>query len=829
MTPKKRIHAHSRRLLAAATALCLVLGCTAPALAAEPIGDGVAPTYDEAYYATVDYYGNLTNGSVVKSYILNGADTLTDYGTYDEVVNLTDGTEPSVKNGITTFRFDGGDTPSHFYFEGKTAVPFETLPWTISIHYALNGVPTKAEDLAGKTGVVEIFLDIVPNGSASQYAKNNYTLEAMAIFNQDDILSLEAPGAQVQLIGNLRAVLFLALPGEEQHFSIRVGAEDFSFGGMTFLMVPATLSQLEQIAELSDRKDELEEDYETLMDSLDVLLDSMNDMSGSLYASANGLDELNRARGTISAGKGQVYHDTDVLRGDLDSIVEVLEPVSGEMDAASQAITDSKTVLQTLTETVTSLRSQLENLEDTIDDLQDDGENARDLLDDLEDMEEDLGDLRSVLQVLSRSDLVSQVEDPFGGMSKAEVQEGLKVVKPLYSRYQSIPNPDISFSEFVYDYIIDQAYQQFLEALAAQQGAGEEASDEDGSEVETAEANTSGEEPSDETAQDAGTISEVLSAALTFRAPEDGDTEDGDEPEAPSLPSKEEFLATSYGAAAQEKAEAAAQLASAYAADPEGVELLVEHYDTVQSLIKSFNTTVGKVNSTLRGLAKPTASLVGKLEDLCGETDDLEDLLDHMDDLGDIGQATASKCRDILDSVQDLYDVLDTYEPEAQKALATVKDLSVTASRTVQDTGTFFDSFENLLKTSGVQLDQGTKDTLSGLAAALRSAANSLNKTEDVKNAKRSIDDIVRDTWNEHTGEVDNLLNMDVTARAESLTSSQNPAPTSIQVVIRSQEIKVEEPEETEAEKQAADNGTFWSRVAQMFKDFWAAITGIFR
>lgn len=822
--PVKTAKRQLLRVGSCALSALMVLG----SIPAAAIGDGVAATYDEAYYAMTDYYGNLTDGSVVKSYRTNGIATLTDYGDYDEIINLTDGTMPARNGGMTTFRLDEKALPGTFYFEGKTTKPFQQLPWTISMSYTLNGVPTKAEDLAGQAGVVEIRLDIVPNERASEYARNNYTLEAMAIFNQDDILSLEAPGAQVQLIGNLRAVLFLALPGEEQHFSIRVGAEDFSFGGMTFLMVPATLSQLEQIAELSDRKDELEEDYETLMDSLDVLLDSMNDMSGSLYASANGLDELNRARGTISAGKGQVYHDADVLRGDLDSIVEVLEPVSGEMDAASQAITDSKTVLQTLTETVTSLRSQLENLEDTIDDLQDDGENARDLLDDLEDMEEDLGDLRSVLQVLSRSDLVSQVEDPFGGMSKAEVQEGLKVVKPLYSKYQFIPNPDISFSEFVYDYIIDQAYQQFLEALAAQQGAEAAASSGgDGSEEETSD--TSGEEPSDETAQDAGTISEVLSAALTFRAPEGGDTEDGDEPEAPSLPSKEEFLATSYGAAAQEKAEAAAQLASAYAADPEGVELLVEHYDTVQSLIKSFNTTVGKVNSTLRGLAKPTASLVGKLEDLCGETDDLEDLLDHMDDLGDIGQATASKCRDILDSVQDLYDVLDTYEPEAQKALATVKDLSVTASRTVQDTGTFFDSFENLLKTSGVQLDQGTKDTLSGLAAALRSAANSLNKTEDVKNAKRSIDDIVRDTWNEHTGEVDNLLNMDVTARAESLTSSQNPAPTSIQVVIRSQEIKVEEPEETEAEKQAADNGTFWSRVAQMFKDFWAAITGIFR
>ena len=83
-------------------------------------------------------------------------------------------------------------------------------------------------------------MNFVPNENASSYAKNNYTLEAMAVFNQDDILSLNAKGAQVQLVGNLRMVLFLCLPGEEQHFTIEVGTNDFSFGGMTFLMVPAT-------------------------------------------------------------------------------------------------------------------------------------------------------------------------------------------------------------------------------------------------------------------------------------------------------------------------------------------------------------------------------------------------------------------------------------------------------------------------------------------------------------------------------------------------------------------------------------------------------------
>lgn len=134
---------------------------------------------------------------------------------------------------------DAGTAPSHFYFEGKTTRPFEALPWTLAVSYKLNGVPTRAEELAGKTGVVEINLDAIPNPDAIEYARNNYTLEAMAIFNQDDILSLEAPGAQVQLIGNLRAVLFIGLPGEECHYTIRVGSEDFSFGGLTFMHVPA--------------------------------------------------------------------------------------------------------------------------------------------------------------------------------------------------------------------------------------------------------------------------------------------------------------------------------------------------------------------------------------------------------------------------------------------------------------------------------------------------------------------------------------------------------------------------------------------------------------
>ena len=355
-----------KRVSALALAAVLTVTLSVPAGAAEAIGNGVAPVYDEAYYATLDYYGNLLKGSVVKSYAMNGLDCLTDYGAYDEVVNLTDSSAPVAgEGGRTSFQFPGG-APDHFYFEGKTKKPFEDLPWTIALRYTLNGVPARAEDLAGKQGVVEILLDIVPNESASSYARYNYTLAATALFNQDDILSLEAEGAQVQLVGNLRTVLFLCLPGEEQHFTIRVGSNDFSFGGLTVLMMPATLAQLEEIAKLSQRKDDLEEDYRALSGSLDELLDALADIQNGLYASAKGLDQLDAARGTFSGGKGALYSGTDRLREDLGDLAEVLAPVEQRVQVLSQTVTDSTAVLNEMTDATVTLQGQLADMEEAL-------------------------------------------------------------------------------------------------------------------------------------------------------------------------------------------------------------------------------------------------------------------------------------------------------------------------------------------------------------------------------------------------------------------------------------------------------------------------------
>ena len=135
---------------------------------------------------------------------------------------------------------------------------------------------------------------------------------------------------------------------------------------------------------------------------------------------------------------------------------------------------------------------------------------------------------------------------------------------------------------------------------------------------------------------------------------------------------------------------------------------------------------------------------------------------------------------------------------------------------------------ESLAQTSGNQLDAGTRQSLRGLASTLRQTAKAMEATGDVKQAKLTINDIIEDTWHEYTGDINNILLMDAEAEAVSLTDSRNPAPSSVQVLIRTQEIKTEEPEQDAEQTAAKAETTFWGRVAQMFKDFWNAITGIF-
>ena len=980
--PVKTAKRQLLRVGSCALSTLMVLG----SIPAAAIGDGVTATYDEAYYAMTDYYGNLTDGSVVKSYRTNGIATLTDYGDYDEIINLTDGTMPARNGGMTTFRLDEKALPGTFYFEGKTTKPFQQLPWTISMSYTLNGVPTKAEDLAGQAGVVEIRLDIVPNGRASEYARNNYTLEAMAIFNQDDILSLEAPGAQVQLIGNLRAVLFLGLPGEECHYTIRVGSEDFSFGGMTFLMVPATLSQLEEIAKLSERKDDLEDNYNKLSGSIDSLLDAMTAMTGSLNASANGLEQLNKARGIFSDGKGVIYSGTDALREDLSNLADVLEPVEGQIETLSKTISDSKSTLRSMTNTVSDLKDDLKDVESALRDLEDGTGDVRKVFSALGSLRKSLKALQEALggTVKDTTDKINESIDKnqnIGSVTVAQVKEAHSAYVADRQTYFAIilkkqgstdaagtaknaaakvqQNESVAALETelaIYKGKLEAAKSSLATAQGELQKLKESGVGDDDPRVITLNENikeleagikkleagieqlegvialetayqakaqmtfqqfcqqvlgqsaatakqmndlwlvyASGKVEGGDTPDQGGT----LSGALLHNDPEDspekdtsggdsapsGDHSDGSSEKTPDGSGSESTGGTAEGSSTDTgngsgTGDSGAQnppdspnteengsantgsgensgenngggsqkdpTGAPNPPDPENPGTETEPdaplppsesvggavVDLISGGLDSAMAEIAKLQKSLAGvmnrLKDPTSQVISDLSALCGRIENLSSLLNGAEDLSAAIRHSSADLRDILDDVEDLQDILDDYEPVLQDTLKTVSSLSASAIKTIRDTQGLISDTEALMKSTGATLDDGTKQTLEGLAAVLRSTAKTMGTAGQIKDAKSSICDIIEDTWDEYTGDVNNLLLMDATAEAVSLTDSRNPSPESIQILIRTQEITMPDEDETEAEAAAEVQTTFWGRVAQMFKDFWAAITGLF-
>ncbi len=795
--------------------------------ATETIDDGVRATCDEAYYATMDFYGNLQEGSIVKSYITNGNNKIIDYGKYDSVNNLTNSIKPSVNGEQTTFDF-GKKTPSHFYFEGKTKAPFYELPWVTEIHYRHNGVMAKAEDLLNQSGMFDIVLDFKPNENASEYAKNNYVLAATTVFNQDDILSLEAQGAQVQLVGNLRTVLFLVMPGEEQHFTISVGSEDFTFAGMTFLIVPATLQQLQDIAKLSENKDKIEENYRLLDDSLDTLLNSFDSMSGSLREAANGLDELNEGREIISKEKGGMYADADIALDSLDSLAKALDTMPSHVSTAQEAVTKAAAAFNGLNnaaddinDELQDIKSDLKALNKTLNSLSGSsrasaskvkklGEEADKLKEDYEKLLPLLADL----QIKIGSDEVSLnpsgIAAPIKLSSLSALSKNATSMSAIYNAVSSKEN--MTEEEFLMAVLMSQGYPKakaksivvdIPAGIAAVKTANPVLTDDEALEYVLLQSGVAAADiPASKAAYNAFSTKRTMFSAVysSYVAPQK-----------PYISmNKTEFLAAMTYLDLSQKG------------------LLTDPLDMPTNVKATMSLAeFGQQNTNLADAMEMLGYNNGIALNGYSILTDIGDTSGNLATMSNSAKNIIEACDDAIDSVDEMNKVIQKYAPELNSTLSDLKNASTALSTTTKSTQKVLNTFEKTLKKAGTKLDSGTQKSLKGFAATLRSAAGSLDKTTNVKIAKNNISDIIEDIWDDYTGDVNRLLLMNADAPKESLTDSRNEAPTSIQIMLRSQEITKDSvaPDIPTIEKEKT---TFWGRISQMFKDLFGAVAGIF-
>jgi putative membrane protein len=322
-------------------------------------------TTDEAVYINLDYYGGMSDVSVVKSCSLNGVTHFRDYGNYESVTNMSGYDKPIVNADGVEWNLKKKAGLDRFYYNCKVKNNAIVLPWNIDVSYKLNGVPCKADNLAGAKGLVEINITAKPNNKAKVYYRNNMLLQVASYINTEEAYSIDAPGSQMQSIGTYKAVVFAALPGEEDTFTMRIGTDCFETKGITMMMIPGTLKQMEEIKKLKEAKD-------TVYDSAQAIYTSMNDIMNTMESMNEGLSELKNgaagtedARSTFSAGKYQMYQYGDTALDDISEANEQLNNMIPYFKTGQKMTRDLNNDIGNLVNTMGELKAPLEDTSDS--------------------------------------------------------------------------------------------------------------------------------------------------------------------------------------------------------------------------------------------------------------------------------------------------------------------------------------------------------------------------------------------------------------------------------------------------------------------------------
>ena len=734
-----------RQMMAAVLAAVVTAG-NAPLSYGAP----AAVETDETMYVNLDVYGKAQKVNVVKSCSLNGVTDFTDYGNYLAVENMSTQDEPQLGEGEVVWKLPP-DRRERFYYKCTLDQEQTALPWNFDVSYKLNGVPTDGEKLAGASGLVEIHIKAEPNEQADLYYRNNMLLLVAVPVDMSKCFSVEAEGSQTQNMGELTAVVFTALPGEEGDYTVRIGSDSFETTGVIMAMTPGTVEDLEHIKDLKEAKDTWQDAGDELYDSLEQMAQSIEDMRGGVDQMQSGLNAAENARQKWSSSKDAILAGNDrsleslrAMSGQLETLVPHLQTAKEEAEIVHKSMGDIVGTLGEMQEPLGKLYTRLRNIKSST-----------------ASMGEQLPDLRDDLGYLIETNASFQVQ----------TSEALEALGQLLGELEG------------YD---DEALEIEVPEIEIPEAQGEE-------ELEEPEA------------------SEPEGSEKPEESEEQEKPEGSEEPEAPdaSEPEKDENLEINE----PENENTGSQTISRAVVPKAQIEKReVPFVASSGSQLQQLMQMLRKIDKDSRKFTQTAGNL---MEDISDSAQYSADLVDNMDFL--------------IEDLTALHDSLDTYYPDLQSAL---DDLSALTERTTEALNSTTDTLtlvQNTLKASSDEMDVAAKDSLMASMELLNKSLNVLDSTAGIRRAGRTMKDVIDSQLDKFDTE-NRFLFMDPDAEKVSFTSSKNPEPRTLQVVLRTDEISLENEEhktldaETE-EPEVSPLKRMWNVLVKM----WRSLVDIFK
>ena len=596
------------------------------------------------------------------------------------------------------------------------------------------------------------------------------------------------------------------------------------------MMVPGTLDELNRIKDLKEAKDTWREDGNKMYDSMNALLKTMESMKSDVSGVKGGLANLDQARGTVSANRKQI------------------EALSTQALADLQAVTDQTTVmipyLQTARDAVTDINSNTQALSNTMEDMQDELDRLYDRLGSLS------KSLRSASDELNKGLVSQQTQD---AIEKDIVQRTAEVQKILEELDKLLGQGNTSLA------VTEQGIGSLNQSLATLDGmklkrirkmkSAEKEETSVSSEAASGNGNgqtagaagsaditdsagaadhaktTGSANTTDDAEMAAGTASgaagnQAEKAAESATKTEDKDAEVnafGTEVSAGALtagPSGEPGSGgvndasweDEIGNAEDDVEEALESLsATTYSADAASlVEETKGIFQKVEQAQKTAKTIVNKVNGAFKTAGDITGKTGSTLSALRSSTDELINLLDDM---------------------RVLIDTTDKYVPTMLDSLSDSEELMNRLTRALYTTHDMLGLLNDTLISAGDSLDAGTKATLQGMEKILDKNLTMIDQLAAVREAGEDMKSTLDEQIDKFEDE-NNFLNIDPEAEKISFTSSKNPSPNSVQIVLRTDEIS-DDDESTDISDQEADGSSEEGPLKRMWNVLVAIVKAI--
>ena len=313
-----------RTLGALALALCFALSLFAvPAAAADaPAATGA----EEVIYAKLDAAGEPLSAYAVVALNGDAGESVTHYGAYTAVENLTDTSALTYEDGAVTATIPEG---GRLYYQG-TLESFE-LPWDIAIGYELDGRSISPAELGGQSGALEMSLSVKPNGNAPGAFADEMMLQITVTLDASLCKNISAGGATVANAGGDKTLAFTVLPGAEAEYTVTADVEDFTMAGLTIAGVKYDIaSAMGDTAEITDGVGQM-------TDAISQLSDGASQLASGAGSLRSGAGSFGSGLSTLSAGSAELVAGSEQIAGALAQISASLPGAGAGADAEAAA------------------------------------------------------------------------------------------------------------------------------------------------------------------------------------------------------------------------------------------------------------------------------------------------------------------------------------------------------------------------------------------------------------------------------------------------------------------------------------------------------------